>query len=90
MPTLLLLPVPHEIKAANLVQQLLQFHMDKSLQWLTPVMVEVPDDLCESIKTCHAMYVPAELASLFLEGRRLKPKAALIAIHSALESLLKD
>jgi hypothetical protein len=83
MPPLLLAPVPQGIKVANLAQQLLQFHANDTLQRLPAVSDDVPEDLCEIIKTRHAMYVPAELASLFLEGR-LTPREALIATHSAL------
>jgi hypothetical protein len=69
-PPLLLMPIPREIKAANLAQQLLQFHLDDTLQKLAPIENDVPDDLCEEIKTRHVMYVPAkELASIFLDGK---------------------
>jgi hypothetical protein len=65
MPPLLLALVPRSFQVKNLAQQLLRFHGNDSLSLLPPVADDIPEDLCDTIKTRHTMDVPPELVSLF-------------------------
>ncbi len=80
LPPLLFATVPTGIKVLLLQAQVLKLFAKESLETLDIVEDNMPKGHYKFIKTCHGMYLPANLIPLFL-GWRLMPHQALLTIH---------